>query len=56
MHQVSTFKKIMGWILLSSLLLAGACATGGLRADRTTSSPEDPMFWQMWQDRYGGSD
>ena len=50
--KVSTFKKIMGWIVLSSLLLAGACATGGTQG---YSSPEDPMYWQMWQDRYGGN-
>lgn len=51
--QMSKFKKILGWLLLGSLLLAaGACATGPVGE---YTPPEDPMDWQMWQNRYGGS-
>jgi hypothetical protein len=40
-------------MLVSSLLLAiGACATG---TAGTYTPPKDPMFWEMWQDQYGGN-
>lgn len=51
--KISKFKKILGGILISSLLLAvGACATGSVGK---YTPPQDPMFWQMWQDEYGGN-
>jgi len=50
--KMSRVKKIISWILLSSLLLAGACATGGVGE---YSPPKDPLYWQMWQNNYGGS-
>ncbi|MEJ2071121.1 MAG: hypothetical protein P8X65_07600 [Syntrophobacterales bacterium] len=51
--KMSRFKKILGWILISSLLLAvGACATGSVGK---YTPPEDPMYWQMWQNNFGGS-
>lgn len=50
--KMSTFKKILGCILVSSLLFAGACATGGIGE---YTPPQDPMQWQMWQNNYGGS-
>jgi outer membrane biogenesis lipoprotein LolB len=56
----STLKKMMGWILVGSLLLAAACSTGSVQVNNSTSYPtykyqqEDPQFWQMWQNRYGG--
>ena len=70
--EMSTLKKALSWIMLSSLLLVAACANGGGEGypppatgyyyptynpptyyDR--SYPEqDPLFWRMWQDRYGG--
>ncbi len=57
--EASTFKKTMGWILLSSLLLIVACSTGAVQVNNSTSYPtykyqeDDPQFWQMWQDRSG---
>jgi hypothetical protein len=54
-----TLTKTMGWILLSSLLLAAACSTGAVQLNNSTSYPtykyqeEDPQFWQMWQNRSG---
>ena len=50
--KITLFKKIMGWLVLSSLLLTGACATAGYQA---SSTPQDPLYWQMWQDKYGGN-
>ncbi len=50
--KMSTLKKIIGWIILGSLLLVAACATGGVGK---YTAPEDPMNWQMWQNNYGGS-
>ena len=50
--KMSRFKKILGWILVSSLLLAAACATGTVGE---YTPPKDPMYWQMWQDEYGGN-
>ena len=50
--KMATVKKIIGGIILSSLLLTGACATGSVGE---YSPPQDPMYWQMWQNNYGGS-
>jgi hypothetical protein len=50
--KMSRLKKILGWILVSSLLLAGACASGSVGK---YSPSQDPMYWQMWQDNWGGS-
>jgi hypothetical protein len=50
--KMSRFKKILGWILVSSLLFAAACATGSVGE---YSPPQDPMYWQMWEGNFGGS-
>lgn len=61
--------KIGGGLLLGSLLLVAACATGEVQTYRPTSYPvykspyyypdlspreDDPQFWMMWQNSHGG--
>jgi len=46
-------KKILGLILLSSLLLAAACSAGTVAKSTATLTPaeqlqQDPTFWPMW--------
>jgi hypothetical protein len=63
--QVSPFKRIlcrlvMCGLLLSSLLVVAACSTGAFSKGKPTSQltpaeqeEQDPMFWQMWEERRG---
>ena len=46
-------RKVLGLILLCSLLLAAACSTGAAAKSRATLTPDeklqqDPTFWPMW--------
>jgi hypothetical protein len=67
--KAAVLRKIGGWLLLGSLLLVAACATGEVQTYRPTSYPvykspyyypdlsyqeDDPQFWTMWQDHQGG--
>ena len=67
--KAAVLRKIGDWLLLGSLLLVAACATGEVQTYRPTSYPVykspyyypdlryqegDPQFWTMWQDRQGG--
>jgi len=65
----STLVIVVGWLMLASLLLIGACGTGEVQTYRPTSYPvyqrpyyypdlryreDDPEFWPMWQNSQGG--
>jgi hypothetical protein len=67
--KAAVFGKIGGWLLLGSLLVVAACATGEVQTYRPTSYPvyrslyyypdlrtqeNDPQFWTMWQNSQGG--
>jgi hypothetical protein len=67
--QARKHKKLIGWLLLGSLLVVAACAGGEVSTYRPTSypvynnqyyypdlrsQPDDPQFWPMWMDRQGG--
>ena len=51
---VKDARKVLGLILLCSLLWAAACSTGTVAKSNATYIPteqelQDPMFWPMWK-------
>jgi hypothetical protein len=50
--------KVLGLILLCSLLWAAACSTGTVAKSTATLTPaeqeeQDPMFWRDWASSHG---